>query len=199
MEVVYDTGSDWLTIEGRLCTKCGGNTFDQAGSSTFQFLESQQSTELAYGSASLKGLRASDKVCLPINSDQSEGACLSKFEFFYVSEQAGLTDRIDGVLGLSRSYLPPGLMADDWRGIGPLYVKELAEQGHIDKNIFAFYLESHASVSSSFLDIGAIEDSHMRKGETPVWFKLTPHMYWMVESVSGVRFAEAEAFTWLKG
>ena len=64
MEVVYDTGSDWLTVEGANCHLCQGNLYDHTQSDDFAFLESVQSTELNYGSASLKGLRASDKVCL---------------------------------------------------------------------------------------------------------------------------------------
>ena len=124
MTVVYDTGSDWLTIEGRDCHVCGGNLFDQHKSNTFQFLERTQSTNLEYGSAMLKGLRASDRVCLPVSNDlkgSEPGVCLPNFEFFLISEQTGLTDRLDGVLGLSRSQLPEEY-GKDWRGIGPIYV-----------------------------------------------------------------------------
>ena len=28
MDVVYDTGSDWLTVEGADCVPCEGNTYD---------------------------------------------------------------------------------------------------------------------------------------------------------------------------
>ena len=71
LEVVYDTGSDWLTIEGSECYRCSGNTFEHRDSSSFQYLEAIQSQKLEYGSAELQGLRASDKVCLPATSDQS--------------------------------------------------------------------------------------------------------------------------------
>jgi len=60
----------------------------------------------------LKGLRASDRVCLPASNDlngafvEESSVCLPDFEFFLISEQQGLTDRIDGVLGLCRSHLP---------------------------------------------------------------------------------------------
>ena len=85
MEVVYDTGSDWLTIEGDYCTVCTGNKFNHNNSNTFRFLEDEQSTELNYGSANLEGLRASDKVCL--GNDQSDnGLCLRDFEFFLISK-----------------------------------------------------------------------------------------------------------------
>lgn len=52
MEVVYDTGSDWLTVEGSNCDVCQGNTYSYQNSSSFKFLETTQSTELNYGSAS---------------------------------------------------------------------------------------------------------------------------------------------------
>ena len=28
MDVVYDTGSDWLVVEGATCSNCEGNTYD---------------------------------------------------------------------------------------------------------------------------------------------------------------------------
>lgn len=55
--------------------------------------------------------------------------------------------------------MPADQVDDDWRGIGPLYVKQLAEAGLIEENIFAFYLESYADELQnqnvqSFVDIG---------------------------------------------
>ena len=85
VEVVYDTGSDWLTVEGATCHACEGNTFQHQESTSFKFLETAQSTQLAYGSATLQGLRASDKVCLPASNDL-DAICLPQFEFFLVSE-----------------------------------------------------------------------------------------------------------------
>ena len=53
MEVVWDTGSDWLTVEGDFCSQCQGNTYWNGASTTFEFLEETQSVDLEYGSASL--------------------------------------------------------------------------------------------------------------------------------------------------
>ena len=55
MDVVYDTGSDWLTVEGMDCSNCEGNTYDigpslDGGIATL--VETEQSTR-AYGSATL--------------------------------------------------------------------------------------------------------------------------------------------------
>lgn len=145
MEVVYDTGSDWLTIEGHNCKNCGGNTYNTAQSTTFKLLELEQSVELAYGSADLHGLRAQDQVCIE-NADKydSSSICLGEFEFFLVSEQTGLDDRYDGVLGMCRSKVPIEVTGEDWRGLGPTLVKHLADAEVIQEEIFAFYLTSYA-------------------------------------------------------
>ena len=34
MDVIFDNASDWLTIEGKDCSDCQGNTFDIAASDT---------------------------------------------------------------------------------------------------------------------------------------------------------------------
>ncbi len=36
MKVIYDTGSDWLIIEGVDCETCNGNKFDPAQSPYFE-------------------------------------------------------------------------------------------------------------------------------------------------------------------
>lgn len=99
--------------------------------------------------------------------------------------------------------MPADQVDDDWRGIGPLYVKQLAEAGLIEENVFAFYLESYAdelqnSNVQSFVDIGQVLDEHMKPGYQPVWFDLVPQMYWMVDSVSGMRLDYADSYSWLK-
>ena len=32
-DVIYDTGSDWVTVEGKNCTNCKGDTYDSTQSS----------------------------------------------------------------------------------------------------------------------------------------------------------------------
>lgn len=204
MQVVYDTGSDWLTIEGTDCKVCQGKMFDYHKSESFKFLERVQHTDLAYGSAELKGLRATDKVCLPKSKDLEgleAGVCLPSFEFFLVSSQQGLAGRIDGVLGLSRNALPKNLK-DDWRGTGPLYIHHLAKAGLIKENVFAFFLESYSDnkTLNSFIDIGGTVEQHMHPDREIVWFSLKDHMYWMVTGVAGMRINgdDDSAYSWLK-
>ena len=65
MELVYDTGSDWLTIEGDTCADCGGNRYQHADSNTFAYVEDDEGVfDLEYGSALLTGQKATDRVCM---------------------------------------------------------------------------------------------------------------------------------------
>jgi len=57
MEVVYDTGSDWLVIEADDCKNCHGTRFHASKSSTFKTL-TQDEGKREYGSALLKGYEA---------------------------------------------------------------------------------------------------------------------------------------------
>lgn len=87
MQVVYDTGSDWLTVKGVDCSICDGNLYDWHLSDGFEFLEMKHSMELNYGSAQFKGLRANDSVCLPADPKGKESSvCLDSFEFFLINE-----------------------------------------------------------------------------------------------------------------
>lgn len=137
-----------------------------------------------YGSASLEGLRSSDTICLT-NEKIGENLCLNDFEFFLISKQTGLTANLDGVLGLSRSSVPDGKMPKNWRGIGPVYIHNLAKAGMIRENLFAFYLESFSNEHNqdgavSFVDIGESVKLHMKPDIDVVWFDLIPHFYWQV-------------------
>lgn len=67
MDVVYDTGSDWLVVEDTACETCYGTNFNTTTSSTFNELSAEEEERL-YGSAALKGVRVTDKVCLNADS-----------------------------------------------------------------------------------------------------------------------------------
>jgi hypothetical protein len=75
LDVVYDTGSDWLAIEGSNCSSCEGDTFDGSVSGTR--LDPER-TEKNYGSASLTGHTYLDKVCI------DNTACVESFEYFLI-------------------------------------------------------------------------------------------------------------------
>jgi hypothetical protein len=60
MEVVFDTGSDWLVVEGDSCYNCEGNTFNETSGVKL----SSEKTERLYGSAALEGFEYTDLVCI---------------------------------------------------------------------------------------------------------------------------------------
>ena len=51
MDVVYDTGSDWLVTEGHKCSNCDGNTYNPAWSDGNPEKVNRKKTERNYGSA----------------------------------------------------------------------------------------------------------------------------------------------------
>ena len=79
MDVVYDTGSDWLVMDGVSCASCEGNKYDPADSIGDPVRVTSKTSERNYGSASLTGQEWTDKVCINI------GNCVENFEYFLIS------------------------------------------------------------------------------------------------------------------
>ena len=92
MDVVFDTGSDWLVIEAHHCENCEGNTYDVSGGKQVGV----EISERVYGSASLEGFEHTDTVCIAVTT------CITNFEYFAIYSQTGIKEPIDGILGLSR-------------------------------------------------------------------------------------------------
>lgn len=64
LDVVFDTGSDWLVIEDQNCVTCPAlKKFDSSKSSTFNIIDAKV-MKLEYGSAKLSGVRVTDRVCV---------------------------------------------------------------------------------------------------------------------------------------
>lgn len=171
LDVVYDTGSDWLAVEGSDCTSCEGDTFD--GTASGVRLEPTQSERL-YGSVGLTGYVYSDRVCI------DNTACVNDFEYFLISSQVGingytgLMEPVDGILGMSRDIVPPEY---DYE-IGPLFVKALSYAGYTQYNVFSFYLEGPGDVS--FIDFNGFMQDHIKDANDSkiTWLKLKDDFYW---------------------
>jgi hypothetical protein len=69
LNVVFDTGSDWLVVPDIKCVNCNGTLVDSTISG--KQVDSSTSTR-AYGSAYLIGTTWTDKVCL----SQSTSSCV---------------------------------------------------------------------------------------------------------------------------
>lgn len=96
MKVIYDTGSDWLLIEGRDCDNCKGSKYDPNTSTYFDTVDIRKEHK-EYGSfVHVEGNRVQDQVCL-----KSFSLCMDPYEFFLIQNQFGIPDETDGILGLT--------------------------------------------------------------------------------------------------
>ena len=155
MDLIYDTGSDWLIVEGSNCDNCEGNTYNidpNLALGAAEQLATSKSTRV-YGDATLVGREYTDTVCLLFS------ACVENFEFFLIEEQRGLKEPYDGVLGMSRnkvSHLSP----DEGNVSGPLYVEHLFSAGVIPENKFSLYFTQPGS--ESWADLGEPDLTNIR-------------------------------------
>ena len=76
MDVIFDTGSDWLVIEDTLCEECEGNTFNGRTGTRVGARE----TERTYGNAWMRGVEYENTICLLLS------ACVANFEYFGIWE-----------------------------------------------------------------------------------------------------------------
>jgi len=47
MNVVFDTGSDWLLVQGKSCASCKGNKYDSAPENLIEMNKSKRSYDTA--------------------------------------------------------------------------------------------------------------------------------------------------------
>lgn len=146
MNVLFDTGSDWLVIEDVNCENCEDNKYDaRQGNKISDELE-----ERAYGTAWFKGHVYSDVVCIQLS------ACVSDFEYFAIQEQIGLREPIDGILGLTRGLNQFVLDENVKVNTTKSYVTAMKEEGMIDSETFSFYFNN---LDSSYVDFGQYQET----------------------------------------
>ena len=86
----------------------------------------------------------------------------------------------------------------DFRGIGPLYIHELSKAGVIEENIFSFYMQGFSEGSdASFIDIGQVNEDHLRDPSELIWLDIKKHMFWMNGMTTAVRFGEDDSDAYL--
>ena len=135
-KVIFDTGSDWLAVQGVDC-----DTYECTVSERYDPDESEVSEDLnvtgkrIYGDLVMKGSEFSDLVCF--GGDK----CVSDFKFLAADKVKNMPANIEGVLGLGRG--PESL------------VKKLFLEEAIPEPTFSFYFDEEYG---AFVDFGAPQE-----------------------------------------
>ena len=116
-------------------------------------------------------------------------ACVEKFEYFLIESQkgvggyAGLTEPVDGILGMSRDEAPEEYNYT----VGPLFVKHLKDADITEFNVFSFYLVGIDE--TSFIDFSGYDKANMRGEDDSniTWLQLNDDFYWS-QYCQGVAF-----------
>merc|ERR1712013_183028 len=174
MNVLFDTGSDWVVIEDVNCETCEGNKYDAKQGQKI----SKDISERAYGTVFFKGHVYSDTICIQLS------ACVSDFEYFAIEEQVGLREPIDGILGLARG-LNTFQLGEASVNTTKSYVTAMKEEGLIDKETFSFYFNN---LDSSYVDFGQYQETSTT-GEIK-YINTLDDFFWSLENTA-VAFGES--------
>ena len=126
-EMIFDTGSNWLWVNSRICQNCNAKQprFDERNSTTYSFYE--PTLDLHYGSGDVYGLNSHDQVCI------TPGNCSANFSFLTVGYQVNLdTLETSGIVGMSPK--SSGTLGD-------LFIIKMRDSGVIDKAVFSIMIE----------------------------------------------------------
>lgn len=129
--VVFDTGSNWLTVTSDLCSSCTSQKYNTVKQKKYNAATDNEPIEQRYGSADLSGVRYIDTVCLHSQNGGKNltGSCIDDFDFMAITRASGLNPGIDGILGLGPNY-----------NNGPSYLMAMYEEEVIDEAIVSFSL-----------------------------------------------------------
>ena len=183
MDIVYDTGSDWLVVESSTCTNCEGNTYDiQPSLDTGDAVAlSEENSERSYGSAFLIGKEYTDTVCILFS------ACVDNFQFFMIEQQVGIQEPIDGIMGMARNK-PLHLTPELGNKSGPLYMEALYSNGIIDQNTFSFYYTEAGKLS--WVDLGSPDLENVREGSEVSNIQFIEEDFFYGQYCQGVAFGD---------
>ena len=166
MDVVFDTGSDWLMIESSDCVNCEGtgNTTGQVYNTTkgemVPGVENESMSQRFYGAAVMLGHEFEDSVCLLLTE------CVNSFKYFAIYQQEGLVEPVDGVMGMARNNQFMNSDSDADHSVGPLFVEALYNDGVIDEYSFSFFMDGAAT---SYVDFGSPQESAMKDPDELAW------------------------------
>ena len=191
MDVIYDTGSDWLIVEGADCVNCEGNTYDislslQTGTAV---KTSSDIMKKEFGSAKFLGETYTDEVCLLFS------ACVENFEFFYVVAQDGMEEPVDGNVGMARNE-PFFFKNSSESATQKLYVEALVESDIIPVNKFSFYFTEKSEMS--WVDLGEPQQDNVRFDGELIELQMITDYFWsdFCQGVAIGDTSEENTFGW---
>lgn len=115
-------------------------------------------------SVTLKVFSFTDQVCL----SEDETICAKDFQFYPVYEQYELPTGVDGFVGMAPIQTKKSLKEE-----GPSLIKELANQGSIDRGVVGLFVSRFDNKPHS-IQIGDYDTSLIQGGENSLrWFKLS--------------------------
>ena len=146
MNVLFDTGSDWVVVEDVDCLTCEGNKYDARQGEKI----SDEPTERAYGGVFFEGYVYSDTICIQLS------ACVQDFEYFAIAQQQGLREPIDGIMGLARNSVTTFQRGEATVESPKSYVTAMKESDLINTEAFSFYFNN---LASSYVDFGQYQET----------------------------------------
>ena len=165
-----DTGSQYTTVCGSTATTCLGDKWDHTTSTSYGVVGSSETKE--YGSVSLVGFTATDRVCVTTGTS---GCSTDNFNIFVITSQTGMTSAYSGIWGLSSGLSNP---------TPTLLWQALKDNNIITNRIFCFGLR--LNTGTSFLDMGSVITSNTKGGT--IYYVEAISDFWWTNYVTGVKF-----------
>ena len=169
LDLVFDTGSDWLVVEGVDCDECEQNKYDPS-TSAYSRQISTKSSQRFYGSAVLTGTEWEDQICILLNK------CINNFQYFLISSQRGIFEPVDGILGMARN--KEHIFDIDLGDYGPLIVNAMYDQDMIQTRKFSFFFVRQQEERVSFVDFGAPQPQNMKNPNQIEYIKVLDDFFW---------------------
>jgi hypothetical protein len=135
--MIFDTGSDWLWVNSRICENCNDrfSKYDERKSSTFSLYPVL--FDLHYGSGDVYGFLSHDTICV------KEDKCASDFSLMVVAMQRNMKNiRASGIVGLSPKNV---------NSRSDLFIQKLKQSGVIESAVFSMFIELQNETSKMTL------------------------------------------------
>ena len=176
LDVNFDTGSYHFLAEVHTCPNCPGNVYDyrdELGGS-FRFGVGSYTEEFLDGTK-LRGDYVYDTVCISSNPY----TCAADFQWLAISNNKGLSDYEDGILGMWSGANDP----DNQPG---LLVPWLYKKGVIREPTFSFLLDGMAGMS--YLDFGKPDINVMSNKNDLIYLDVEENSEWWMNYVTGFKW-----------